>query len=152
LDYTAAINYIKNQRSTQLSMLSNNDIERRDMWLINTIRGCISKDIILPNGERRFEYDCKVPDGNIKNFGQGTYKSVCRKTFQLIYGISKYEWELVTKRFKEANSTDIYLLRVKTFSDQQLHEYSYREGEQILEGNLLNSEGKFSTLAGSEEY
>ena len=81
-------------------------------------------------------------------FGRDNAVKCCRKAIWTIYGVSEYEWRVASSRLKEvASGENVLSLHHKSFTDDRtLHDYTYKEAEQVFNDNLRYAGSSFTNL------
>ena len=146
VDVNAILAYIKAERELKQGFSS----QQYDDWLQSQVAESIVSDSMVSdkrkpgNMVRSFGYLCLVPNPFKRtNFGKQTMIDVCVNAYRVIKGISKYDWELVIRRFKETNSTRDINLRCKRFTDWDVGlELNYNQAEEILLRNIVDVDDK----------
>ena len=141
-DYEKALKYVKENRIASKESCSN---EIRDPMVISLFKSCIKSDS-LRGGERIFEMDYRMPSPT-SLFGRDNAVKCCRKAIWTIYGVSEYEWRVASSRLKEvASGENLLSLHHKSFTDRTLHDYTYKEAEQVFNDNLGYAGSSFTNL------
>ena len=141
-DYEKALKYVKENRIASKDSCSN---EIRDPMVISLFKSCIKSDS-LRGGERIFEMDYRMPSPT-SLFGRDNAVKCCRKAIWTIYGVSEYEWRVASSRLKEvASGENLLSLHHKSFTDRTLHDYTYKEAEQVFNDNLGYAGSSFTNL------
>jgi hypothetical protein len=122
VDYTAAIGYVKECRAK----LRNKNAAEVDQFVLALFKQCITKTVVDSAGKTTYVMQYMLP---------GEYK-VCKVAFAKVYGISVYHLEkcsAATKRSLDGNCTSS---KVRAWTDGKIHNFTYRESEDLLRENL----------------
>lgn len=104
-----------------------------DAFIQEKVRCSVSEENVLANGNIQFRRKW-VHRGH----------EVCRKTFSLLFNISKHKLDSCAAALKLSETRRVAAIKHKGYNDSHIHNYTYVETEEIMKTNLCSEiVGKF---------
>jgi hypothetical protein len=125
VDYNLAIECYSSCRS--LTRLKSH--EELDKFVQEKFRESIQETKIILNGKKQF----------VMQYMLRSDFNVCKKAFSSAFGISVKKLERCSTALKLSETNRVHSIETKTYKDDTIHKFSYKETEELIKLNLGTS-------------
>lgn len=123
-DYNEAITYFKSCRECTRRLVEPGE---KDKFLIAQFGKCIKEKIEANDGSIQFKMDYKLPLDIV----------VCKTAWAAAYGFSVYKLQECSTAIKASATYNPTLLKRKRWNDDYIHDFSFKETEEMMADNAL---------------
>jgi hypothetical protein len=110
------------------NLISLKSEREKDHFIQEVFRESIVDEQVLPDGSIKFKMDFSLDNKRVK---------VCRKTFAASYGISIKQLERCSAALKLSDNRRVFTINnFRTYRDDTIHDYNYKETEELFKANL----------------